>query len=82
MLYALLGLVGWALTILQYIVIAAAVAQLLNINPTNPIVRLLRAVTEPLFAIVRPLARKIPGDIDWSPAIVLIAIALTKRFLL
>jgi YggT family protein len=82
MLYALLGLVDWVLKIVQYIVIAAVIANMLGINPTNPIVRALRAVAEPLYEIVRPIARRIPGNIDWSPALVLLGIELIRRFIL
>jgi YggT family protein len=82
MLYALLGLVGWALKIVQYIVIAAVIANMIGVSPTNPIVRFLRSVTEPLFEVVRPIARKIPGNLDWSPALVLIGIEVIRRFIL
>jgi YggT family protein len=82
MLYALLGLVDWVLKVVQYIVIAAVLAHLFGINPTNPIVRFVRAISDPLCEIVRPIARKIPGNIDWSPALVLIGIELIRRFIL
>jgi YggT family protein len=82
MLYALLGLVDWALKIVQYIVIAAVIANMIGVSPTNPIVRFLRSVTEPLFEVVRPIARKIPGNLDWSPALVLIGIEVIRRFIL
>jgi YggT family protein len=55
---------------------------LFGINPTNPIVRFVRAISDPLCEIVRPIARKIPGNIDWSPALVLIGIELIRRFIL
>lgn len=32
--------------------------------------------------LVRPLARKIPGPIDWSPAIVLLGLELISRLLI
>ena len=83
MLYALLGLVGWALTILQYIVIAAVIAHWLNVSPTNPIVRFLRQVTEPVLA---PVRRLLPpwktGGFDLSPLIVLVAIQFVERVVL
>ena len=82
MFYTLLGLVSCALKIVQYIVIAAVLAHLFGINPTNPIVRFVRAISDPLCEIVRPIARKIPGNIDWSPALVLIGIELIRRFIL
>ena len=82
MISALLGIVSLGLWAVQLLVIAAVIASWIGANPGNPIVRFLRAVTEPLFEIVRPLARKLPGSLDWSPAIVLIAIALIRNYLL
>jgi YggT family protein len=82
MISALLGLLSVILWALQYVVIGAVLLKLLGVSPTNPIVRLFRAITEPLFEIVRPLARKIPGSLDWSPAIVLLAITIIRRYIL
>lgn len=82
MVSALFGIVSLALSAVQLLVIAAIIVSWIGVNPDNPIVRFLRAVTEPLFALVRPLARKIPGPLDWSPAIVLLAIGLIRRYLL
>lgn len=68
--------------IIELLVIGAVIASWINADPSNTIVRVLRATTEPLFRLVRPFARKIPGPVDWSPALVLLAIEFTKRFIL
>ena len=82
MMWALFGIVSTALWALQLLVIAAVIASWIDASPSNPIVRFLRAVTEPLFELVRPLARKLPGSVDWSPAIVLLAIGLIRHYVL
>jgi YggT family protein len=82
MFYTLLGLVSWALKIVQYIVVGAVLANWFGLSPTNPIVRFLRSVAEPLYEIVRPIARKLPGKLDWSPALVILGIELIRRFVL
>jgi YggT family protein len=82
MISAILGLASMALWALQYIVIGAVILKWLGASPTNPIVRLFRAITEPLFELAKPLARKIPGSLDWSPAIVLLAITIIRHYIL
>ena len=51
-------------------------------DPNNIFVRIVREPTDPLMRLVRPLARKIPGPIDWSPAIVLLGLELISRLLI
>jgi YggT family protein len=66
------------LRIVQFLVLGAVIASWLSADSRNFIVRVLRETTEPLFRRVRPLARKIPGPLDWSPMIVLLAIEFVK----
>lgn len=79
---ALLDVLLWALTALQWIVIIAALISWVNPDPRNPIVRFLWGVTEPLF---RPFRRLLPpsrtGGIDLSPLLVLLIIYLLTRFI-
>jgi YggT family protein len=74
-------LVLLVLRVIELAVIAAVVSGWLQLDRDNPVVRLLRETTEPLFNFVRPIARRIPGDIDWSPAIVLFTIELTRAIM-
>ena len=62
------------LRIAELLVIGAVIATWMDADPNNTIVRVVREPTEPLFVAVRPLARRIPGPLDWSPAIVLLGI--------
>lgn len=58
-----------------WIVIVSAVVSWFKVDPYNPVVRLLRAVTEPVFYRIRRLLpfTYIHG-IDFSPVVVLIVV--------
>jgi YggT family protein len=69
------------LTIYMWIVIISAALSWVNPDPYNPIVRLLRQLTEPVMA---PIRRRIPlrgAGMDFSPIIVLLAIIFLQSFL-
>lgn len=71
----------FALRAVELAVIGYVIAGWLDLNPDNPIVRALRAIAEPLLRAVRPIARRIPGPIDWSPMIVLLGLHLLRSLL-
>ncbi len=79
MITPLLFLVLSVLRIVELLVFGAVVAGWLGADRSNFIVRILRETTEPLFRVVRPIARKIPGPLDWSPMIVVLAIELLRK---
>jgi YggT family protein len=63
------------------IVIIAAVISFVSPNPYNPIVRVLSAITEPLFSWFR---RRLPiavGGIDFSPALVIVIILIINKII-
>ena len=64
----------------SYIVIAAIVISWMQLPPTNPIVQLVHAVTEPVLG---PLRRALPpmGGLDFSPMVLLIGLQLLKGLL-
>jgi len=69
------------LNIYMWVVIISAALTWVNPDPYNPIVRLLRQLTEPVMA---PIRRRIPlqgAGIDFSPIIVLLAIVFLRSFL-
>lgn len=76
---SLLSIVSLAIWILKVAVIARVVGGWLNVDPNKPWMKALHTVTEPLFQLVRPIARKIPGSVDWTPAIVIVGLALLQR---
>ena len=79
---ALVGIVDIVLTMYFWVIIVAALLTWVRPDPYNPIVRFLRAVTEPVFYRVR---RALPfvmiGGYDLSPVVVLLIIQFIKIFL-
>jgi YggT family protein len=71
----------FALRAVELAVLGYVIAGWLDINPDNGIVRVLRSIAEPLLRAVRPIARRIPGPLDWSPLIVLIGLHLVRSLL-
>ena len=71
---------GSLLSLYFWIVIIAAVLTLVRPDPYNPIVRTLRALTEPVFYRVRKwLPFTYSSGMDFSPVVVLLAIELFNR---
>ncbi len=70
------------LSVIQWLVIVAAVISWLNPDPRNPIVQFLYRSTEP---ILRPFRRLLPpgrtGGIDFSPILVILVIVFIRTFL-
>ena len=71
---------GSLLSLYFWIVIIAAVLTWVRPDPYNPIVRTLRALTEPVFFRVRKwLPFTYSSGMDFSPVVVLLAIELFNR---
>ena len=68
------------LKLYSYVVIIRVVFSWMNPNPSNPLVRFVYVVTEPVLA---PVRRVLPpmGGFDFSPIVVFIAIAILTRIL-
>jgi len=70
------------LTMIQWLVIAAALISWVSPDPRNPIVQFLYRITEP---ILRPFRRILPprrtGGFDLSPLLVILLIVFLKIFL-
>lgn len=79
---AFLNLVLSVLWIIELLVIGRVIASWLDADRSNFFVRILRETTEPLFMMVRPLAVKIPGPLDWSATIILLGLEFVRRVLL
>jgi YggT family protein len=79
---AVLDVIFAILSVIQWLVIIAAVISWVNPDPRNPIVQFLYRSTEPLL---RPFRRLLPpgrtGGIDFSPLLVILAIIFVKTFL-
>ena len=75
----MLELIFTLLDIYNWVIIAAALITWVSPDPRNPVVMLLRRITEPVLA---PARRLLPpwrtGGLDFSPLIVIFAIQLVE----
>jgi YggT family protein len=69
------------ISLVELMVILNVITRWADADPNNFFVRIVRGPTDPLLRLVRPLAHKIPGPIDWSPVIVLLGLELVSRVL-
>jgi YggT family protein len=80
---AVLDVILAILSVIQWLVIIAAVISWVNPDPRNPIVQFLYRSTEP---ILRPFRRLLPpgrtGGIDFSPLLVILVILFIRTFLI
>lgn len=78
--YTIVTLIDGILTLLTYAVILRAVVSWIRPNPHNPLVLLLKRVTDPILS---PLERLIPpmGGIDFTPVVAIILIQLVQGFI-
>jgi YggT family protein len=68
------------LDIYTLVILAGVILSWTGLSPDNPLVRIVRALTEPVLA---PIRRILPtlGGIDFSPMVLLVVISLLRRFL-
>ena len=75
----MLDLIFVLLKIYTWVIIAGALITWVSLDPRNPIVKILRQITEPVLA---PARRLLPpwktGGLDFSPLIVIFAIWLVE----
>ena len=77
------AILGSLLNIYFWIVIISAVLSWVKPDPYNPIVRTLRALTEPVFYRVRKwLPFTYMSGLDFSPLVVLLAIELVNNIVI
>jgi YggT family protein len=77
----ILALLAWALQIYFYIILARVILSWFpNIDRSNPIVKFIHDVTEP---VLRPVREALPqsGGIDFSPMVVTIGIWVLMQVL-
>lgn len=80
LLLAIANILDIVLTLYMWIVIISALISWVNPDPYNPIVRFLRAVTEPLYRPIRRIIGYRLGIIDISPMVIILAIIFVKYF--
>ena len=72
-LLSLVTIINGVLLIYTFIIIAAAVLSWVNPDPLNPIVQILRKVTEPVMDLLRPYVPLV-GGLDLTPVVLIIII--------
>jgi YggT family protein len=81
--FQVVWLLDWILSIYIWVIIAAAVISWVTPNPYNPVVRMLRRLTEPVLA---PLRQLLPPwktfGLDFSPMIIILLIQWAVKPLL
>jgi YggT family protein len=74
-----LDLIFMLLRLYTWVIVASALITWVSLDPRNPIVKILRQITEPVLA---PARRLLPpwktGGLDFSPLIVIFAIWLVE----
>lgn len=79
---ALATVLNSLLTLYMWVVIIAVLITWVNPDPRNPVVRFLRAATEPVFWQVRRwLPFVVIGTLDLSPIVVLVGIQFARLLL-
>jgi len=82
LLFAIANILNTLLSVYMWIVIISALITWVNPDPYNPIVRFLRAVTDPVYRPIRRIIGFRLGIIDISPMVVIIAILFVKYFVI
>lgn len=79
---AVVGIVNILLTMYFWVVIVSALMTWVRPDPYHPVVRFLRAATEPVFyRIRRAMPFVMMGGFDLSPVVVILAIQFLQMFL-
>jgi YggT family protein len=75
----LLSFISWVLSAYMWVVIAAAVITWVSPDPSNPIVRFLFGVTEPVLYRIRRLIPTNFGGLDIAPMLLIFAILFVQH---
>ena len=80
LIWAIAELLNLAVTFYMWVVIISAVLSWVSPDPHNPIVRFIRALTEPVLSWLRRRLPLIHGGVDLSPLVVIAVILFIKYF--
>lgn len=78
---ALAVMIDLLLSAYMWIIIGRAIISWFNVDPYNPIVRILYQVTEPVLGRIRRFVPAFGGGIDFSPMILIIVIIFLRSFI-
>ena len=79
MILAIAQVIDLAFSVYIFIVIARALVSWVSPDPYNPIVRFLHSATDPVLSRIQRLVPLQFGGIDFSPVVLLIALAFVER---
>jgi len=69
-----------AVELYTYVVLASVILSWVRLEPTNPFVRFVNALTEPVLKPIRAVLPNFMG-LDFSPLVLLFALSIIRRFL-
>lgn len=78
---AIAQILSMVINIYIWVIIIAALLSWVNPDPSNPIVQILRRLTEPAYAFVRRYIPTVIGGIDLSPIVIILALQFLDLFL-
>lgn len=80
--YRLAEFISLLLSLYTWVIIAAALISWVNPDPYNPIVQLLRRVTEPVLRPIRNVLARYQAGLDFSPLVAILIIQFIQRVVL
>ena len=81
-LYRLADFIGWVLGLYTWVIIAAALISWVNPDSYNPVVQILRRVTEPVLRPIRNVLARYQTGLDFSPLVAILIIQFIQRVVL
>ncbi|EJF06686.1 putative integral membrane protein [Thiovulum sp. ES] len=81
LLESIASIIGGVMFAYMLVVIAGAVLTWVNIDPYNPIMQVVKRLTEPVYAYIRAIIPTTFSGIDFAPIILLIAIQFVQTFI-
>lgn len=67
------------LNMIQLLIIASVLISWVGADPNNQIVRMIKALTEPMFRPFRKLTKSLPqGPLDWAPTILFLVVIFAQ----
>ena len=80
LLEAIAQILHMVITLYIWVVIISALITWVNPDPYNPIVQMLRRVTEPVYSFVKRYIPTVIGGIDLSPIIIILGLQFFDLF--
>ena len=69
------------LELYKWVIIISALITWVNPDPSNPVVQVLRRLTEPVYSFIRRYIPTAIGGIDLAPIIIIFAIVFVQQLL-